>query len=89
MDTEDLVMKFWKSWQSPANWEEMRSYMADDYNFDAGMFHAHSADQSVMIAQGGNAWKDIELLDIICAGDKAAIIYQGTDVYLTACPHQK
>ncbi len=79
MKTEELVMKFWKSWQSPADWQEMRSCLSDNYNFDAGMFQAHSAEQSVGIAQKGNAWKDVELLDIICQDDKAAIIYQGTD----------
>jgi len=79
MDTEELVMKFWKSWQSPADWEEMRSYMTDEYDFDAGMFHAHNADQSILIAQSGNPWKDIVLLDMICQPNKAAIIYQGTD----------
>lgn len=79
MNNEELVLKFWNSWQTPANWEEMRGYLSNDYTFDAGMFYANSPEESVTIAQAGNPWKDVELLDIVCNDNKAALIYQGTD----------
>ena len=46
METKELILKFWRSWQTPADWDEMRSYMADDFKFDAGVFAAGSADIS-------------------------------------------
>jgi len=79
MTNKDLVLKFWNSWQQPADWEEMRSCLADNYQFDAGMFHCKNAEEAVGIAQMGNPWKEVKLLDIVCTEDQAAIIYQGTD----------
>ncbi len=80
MNTEELILKFWNSWQQPADWNEMRSCLADDYQFDAGMFKCSNGDEAVAIAQMGNPWKEVELLDMICKEDHAAIIYQGIDI---------
>ena len=79
MSTQELVLKFWNSWQHPADWQEMRSCLADNYQFDAGVFKCSSADQAVSIAQQGNPWQEVKLLDLICTQDQAALIYQGTD----------
>ena len=79
MSSQELVLKFWNSWQHPADWNEMRSYLADDYKFDAGIFQCDNADQAVAIAQMGNPWREVKLLEVISQDDQVAIIYQGTD----------
>ena len=79
MNPQELVLKFWNSWQHPADWDEMRSCLADEYKFDAGIFQCEHADQAVAIAQMGNPWKEVKLLDLVSSNDQVVIVYQGTD----------
>lgn len=79
METVELIMVYWRSWQSHSNWETTRKLMADDFKLDAGIFKTENADQLIEMMKMGNPWKDIELLDFIVEGNKGAIIYEGTD----------
>ncbi len=84
MSTEEIILGYWKSWQDHENWEETRSYMKDDFQFDAGLFKASSADELVAMMKMGNPWKDIVLLDKAISENKGALIYEGVDTVTNA-----
>ena len=79
MTTKELILKYWKSWQSPPNWEETRQLMTDDFQFDAGVFSTNSADELITMMKNGNPWVEIVLLDAIFEQEKGALIYEGVD----------
>ncbi|MEZ4688533.1 MAG: nuclear transport factor 2 family protein [Bacteroidia bacterium] len=79
MNTEALILNYWKSWQSHSNWEETRALMKDDFYFDAGFFKTESADQLIEMMKNGNPWQDVQLLDIVTHDDKGALFYEGID----------
>lgn len=80
MNTEEIILAYWKSWQGHDNWERTRSYMCDDVHFDAGAFQTQTADQLIALMKRGNPWKDIQLLDTVMGEEnKGALIYEGTD----------
>lgn len=79
MDTEEIILTYWKSWQNHSNWEETRKLMKDDFKFDAGFFKTNSADQLVEMMKNGNPWKEIKLLDKIITGNKGVLFYEGID----------
>lgn len=79
MQTEKIIMGYWKSWQSHSNWSETRNFLADDFKFDAGTFSTNNADELVEMMKKGNPWKDIKLLDSVITENKGALLYEGTD----------
>ena len=79
MNTKEIILEYWKSWQGHSNWHVTRQMMADDFLFDAGIFKTTSADALIDMMKKGNPWKDIELLDMVVYGSKGALIYEGTD----------
>ncbi len=75
--TEHLVMTYWRSWQGgDPDWPTMRSCMADEIDTEAGPV---PADKIVTMVQGGNPWRDVELVDAVYSDDHAAILYRGVD----------
>ena len=80
-ETKELVLKYFQSWQQPSDFDEMRSYLADDLKFDGGIFAAKSADQLIAIVkQTESPWKDVHMLGSLFSEDKATIFYEGTDI---------
>lgn len=79
MNSEEIVMKYWTSWQSHSDWSTMRSLMTDDFKFDAGFFKTESAEQIIDIMKKGHPWKDIVMLAQNIQKDKAFLIYEGMD----------
>lgn len=79
MNTKELVLKYWRSWQDHSSWETTRSLMKDDFKFDAGDLITHSADDLIRLMKRGNPWKDIELIECVVDDNKGALLYEGTD----------
>lgn len=79
--TKELVLKYFHSWQQPSDFEEMRSYLADDLKFDGGIFTANSAEELMaIIKQTASPWKDVHLLGSLFSEGEATIFYEGTDI---------
>lgn len=79
MNTEEIVLAYWKSWHNHNNWETTRSLMQDDFKMDAGFFKTDNADQLIEMMKMGNPWKDITLIDILTSGEKTSLTYEGVD----------
>lgn len=79
-NTKELVLKYFHSWQSPADFEEMKSYLAPDISFDMNGFQLNGIEAVMgMVMQDPTPWKEVELLDSQFSPAQAAIIYQGVN----------
>ncbi|GAA4271807.1 hypothetical protein U6A24_14550 [Aquimarina gracilis] len=79
MSIEEIIMSYWKSWQSHSDWDVTRRYMKDYFKLDAGIFKTESADQLIEMMKKGNPWKEINLLDFVVTNNKGALVYEGID----------
>ena len=79
MDTETLLLTYWKAWQSHKDWKCTRALMQDDFYFDAGSFQTHSADALIELMKKGNPWREIVLLEMLVDGNQGAMVYEGID----------
>ena len=79
METKQLVLKYWNSWQGDPDWESFRECLDENCKVNMGVFEANNAEMLLTITKSGNPWKDVEMLELICDENKAALIYQGTD----------
>ena len=75
--TEELVLTYWRSWQgSEPDWDTMRACLADEIDVEQGTM---TGDQLTEMASNGTPWRDVQLIDSLFAGDRGAILYEGTN----------
>ncbi len=78
MTTEELVLKYWRSWQTPADFDEMEACLAPDVKMDLGMAQARSATEFRQIVESQPVpWNEVELKDSYFTDDAGIIIYEG------------
>lgn len=81
MSTRDLILKYWRSWQEPSDFDEMQSCLADDVKLDfGGNVIDGAASVRQMVEASADPWKDVELIDSIFTDSAGAIIYEGTSI---------
>ena len=79
MSAKDLILKYWKSWQQPSDFDEMQSCLADDITLDFAGQKIEGAEAFRQIVEASaDPWKDVELIDATFSDDGGAIIYEGT-----------
>lgn len=78
--TRGLVLKYFHSWQRPPDYNKLRACLADNLEFDGGMFKGKGGDAfREMIEQTESPWENVTLLDSVFTDEKAALIYEGVD----------
>ncbi len=79
--TKELILKYWRSWQQPSDFDEMRACLADDAKIDGGMFSLDSADAfRTMVEANNSPWRDVKMLDSVFTENTGAIFYEGIEV---------
>ena len=77
-ETQALILRYFRSWQEPADFDAFRSCLANDVVFDAGEQSITGADAlSDMVRQAASPWKEVDLLAWQFGPNEAALVYQG------------
>ena len=80
MDTKTLILNYWRSWQTPADFDEMESCLARDVVMNMGAFEARSAAEFRAIVESNPApWERVELVDSCFGEDFGTLVYEGTN----------
>ncbi len=79
MNTKDLVLNYFNSWQEPADFDEMKSYLADDVTFDGGDMMKITGSEALkqVISANPDPWSKVTLLRSYFGDDEAILFYQG------------
>ena len=79
MNAEQIILKYWNSWQEPADFDEMQSCLADDIELNfAGQEVKGAAAFRAMVEASADPWRDVKLIDSHFGDDGGSIIYEGT-----------
>jgi len=77
--SRESIMRYWKSWQTPTDFEETRRCLANDVAFDGGLMRLDSADAVIqMMSADPIPWVEVELVSEVTGDDGGAIVYEGT-----------
>ena len=80
MSCEAVVLKYWRSWQAPADFDEMQGCLAENVQLDMGPFQARSsAEFRAIVEASPSPWTAVTLLDSHFGDDAGTIVYEGTD----------
>lgn len=80
MSTEQLIGKYFNSWQEPADFDELASCLSSDFSIDAEFFTFSDRESFVQFLRANpTPWKDVTMISSIFAGDDASILYSGTN----------
>ncbi len=78
-ESRDQIMKYWRSWQTPTDFDETRSCLTDDVVFDGGAVRFDNADAVIaMMSSNPVPWADVELVSELYNDDGGAVVYEGT-----------
>jgi len=78
--TKELVLKYFHSWQNPADFDEMGGYLAEDIVFDRNGHQLQGVEAVIgMLMQNPTPWKEVQLLDAVFSSDQAVLVYQGVN----------
>lgn len=78
--TQDVVLRYWRSWQDPSDFTAFRSCLADEVVFDSGTQTLSGADAlTVAVETTESPWKSVKMLASMFGEDEAAILYEGVD----------
>ncbi len=81
MTSEELILAYWKSWQTPTDFDEMESYLADDVRFDGGVGQlTGKAALRQVIEQNPEPWSDVRMIDAEFWDGGGVIVYEGTGI---------
>ena len=85
MNHEEITLKYFNSWQAPADFDELASYLTNNFKIDAGLFSFSSKEDFVQFLKANpTPWKDVRLLSSIYSEDGAAILYEGINTATNA-----
>ena len=77
--TQQQIMRYWRSWQAPTDFEETRRCLADDVAFDGGAMRVDGGDAVIaMMSANPVPWTDVQLVSEVYGDDAGAIVYEGT-----------
>ena len=80
MNTEQLVLKYFQSWQEPANFEEMKESLASNMKINSGFFAFQDRSTFMsFIQQNSTPWNNITLISSFFSENFAAILYEGVN----------
>ena len=74
-----LVLRYFHSWQEPADYKEFRSCISDDLIFDSNLTKIKGGDVlTEFVRNNESPWEDAKLLGSLFLDSKAALFYEGT-----------
>eukprot|EP00803_Ostreobium_quekettii_P002080 evm.model.scf_1192EXC.4 EVM.evm.TU.scf_1192EXC.4 scf_1192EXC:26918-27523(+) len=78
--TRELVLKYFHSWQRPADFDEMAACFSDDAEIDLGAATLRGGAAFRRAVGGGESpWLAISLLDTVFSDGEAALVYEGVE----------
>ncbi len=78
--TRDIVLKYWRSWQDPADFTAFRSCLSDEVVFDSGTHTLSGADAlNSAVETTESPWKSVKMLAAMFGAEEASILYEGVD----------
>ncbi len=79
--TQTLVLKYFHSWQEPADLEEMRECLAADLYINSGFFRFETRDAFIEFLEQNHApWKEVKLISGFYYEGEAAFVYEGINI---------
>ncbi|MCG8308031.1 MAG: nuclear transport factor 2 family protein [Cytophagales bacterium] len=80
MNSEELVLKYFNSWQEPADFREMESCLSEDLVIESGFFAFRNRNDFVSFLRHNPApWKDVKLIASVFDPEHSAIVYEGVN----------
>ena len=77
--SEELILAYWRSWQTPTDFDEMESYLADDVVFNAGAGEMKGKGAlRALIEENPEPWTGVTMIESQFWSDGGVIIYEGT-----------
>ncbi len=77
---ENLVLRYFQSWQEPADLEEFRACLADNVVFDSPFGKVDGADALTEMVRNTEApWEGVTLLTSTFDANSGALFYDGID----------
>ncbi len=78
--TQDIVLRYWRSWQDPSDFTAFRSCLADEVVFDSGTHTLSGADNlTAAVETTESPWKSVKMLASMFGAEEASILYEGVD----------
>jgi len=79
--TKSVILRYFQSWQEPADYSEFRACLDNNMIFDCNLGIAVGADVfTELSSKREKPWKDVQLLASVYDENCGSIIYNGTDV---------
>lgn len=80
MNSKEITLKYFNSWQEPADFEELSSYLAEEFSIDAGIFTFNSKKEFVQFLKSNpTPWKEVKLLSSVFSEKNTSILYEGVN----------
>ncbi len=79
MNSKDLVLKYFNSWQQPSDFDEMRACVSDDVTFNGGEMMKVTGGDALkqMVSANPDPWTDVILLKSYFGDNQAVLFYEG------------
>ena len=78
MNTKELVLKYFNSWQQPADFNAMASCLSEHLKVNSGFFKFDSRENFIHFLKANPApWKGVKLLSSFFHEEDASILYEG------------
>lgn len=78
MKNKKTTLKYFNSWQEPADFDELSSCLAEDFRIDAGFFAFNGKKEFIeFLKSNPTPWKEVKLLSSIFSENASAILYEG------------
>jgi len=79
-EVKTVVMKYFHAWQKQ-DYEEMRSCLAKQLEFDTGMHHFEDADEFTDYWKRLPPFAKVNLLESVFTANQAALLYEGVSEF--------
>lgn len=78
MKSKELVLKYFNSWQEPADFQETADCLSDNFKIDAGFFSFENKKSFIQFLESNPApWKNVKMLSSFFGENFSAILYEG------------
>lgn len=78
MTNQTLVMKYFESWQQPANFTISAECLSENFTIDSGFFKFNSREGFIkFLSANPTPWKEVRLLSSIFCDDTSTLLYEG------------
>ncbi len=80
MTSKELVLKYFHSWQQPADFQELASCLSENFVINAGFFQFNNRPDFIQFLEANpTPWKEVILLSSFFEESFAAILYEGVN----------